>query len=80
MGNAEIIQTTESKIDTTGKPNSVVQRVDADGKVIQERYYGSDGRAVKDIDYTDHGNPAQHTEVPHTHTWDWGNPNKPARK
>lgn len=33
----------------------------------------------KDIDYTDHGNPKEHPKVPHEHTWDWSDPNKPKR-
>ncbi|MFT8352731.1 hypothetical protein [Clostridium saccharoperbutylacetonicum] len=77
---SEIVKTTEQKIPTTGKPNSVTQKVDEDGNIIQERYYDGDGRASKDIDYTDHGNPKQHPNVPHTHKWDWSNPNKPIRK
>jgi len=64
----------------TNKPNSIVERIDANGNIIQRRYYGSNGQAVKDIDYTNHGNPNQHPKVPHEHTWDWSNPNKPVRK
>ncbi|AEF16801.1 hypothetical protein Thexy_0758 [Thermoanaerobacterium xylanolyticum LX-11] len=52
----------------TNKPNSIVERIDANGNIIQRRYYGSNGQAVKDIDYTNHGNPNQHPEVPHEHT------------
>lgn len=33
----------------------------------------------KDIDYTDHGNPKEHLKVPHEHTWDWSDPNKPKK-
>lgn len=41
--------------------------------------YDKNGRAQKDIDYTDHGNPKEHPKVPHEHKWDWSNPNKPKR-
>ena len=33
----------------------------------------------KDIDYTDHGNPKEHPKVPHEHTWDGSDPNKPKK-
>ncbi|AFK85431.1 MULTISPECIES: peptidoglycan-binding protein [Thermoanaerobacterium] len=77
---ASVVKTTDNKIPITNKPNSVVERIDTDGNIIQRRYYDSNGRAVKDIDYTNHGNPNQHPEVPHEHTWDWSNPDKPVRK
>jgi hypothetical protein len=39
-----------------GTPNSSRARRDSKGKVIQRRYYGSDGRAIINIDYDhDHG-------------------------
>lgn len=41
--------------------------------------YDNEGRAEKDIDYTNHGNPKNHPKVPHTHKWDWSNPDKPIR-
>lgn len=34
------------------------------GKKIRDRYYDKKGRAKKDIDYTDHGNPKDHPKVP----------------
>jgi hypothetical protein len=66
-----------SKIPTTHTPNSIIRRVDNDGKLISERIFGPDGRVVKDIHYTDHGNPKQHPKVPHEHIWDWSNPKNP---
>ena len=36
------------------------------------RWFGPDGKASRDVDYTDHGNPKAHPEVPHEHIWDWG--------
>lgn len=50
----------------TGEPNSVSKNY-KDGKLNSERYYGSDGRAYLDIDYSDHGNPKTHPIVPHEH-------------
>lgn len=50
----------------SGTPNSVTQK-EKDGKIVTERYYGEDGNAYLDIDYTDHGNPKTHNTVPHQH-------------
>lgn len=47
-------------------PDSVIRNF-KDGKIHNERYYGSDGKPYLDIDYTDHGNPKMHPHVPHQH-------------
>ena len=63
----------------TGKPNSSIDRVDEKGRIITRRWYDGNGRAKKDVDFTDHGNPKTHPEVPHEHTWEWdknGNANR----
>jgi len=52
---------------TKGTPNSSVNLYSKDGVLLQRRYYGSDGRALKDIDFTHGGNH----KFPHTHLWDW---------
>lgn len=49
----------------TGKPNSSIDRVDEKGRIITRRWYDGNGRAKKDVDFTDHGNPKTHPEVPH---------------
>ena len=64
-------------IPMSGEPNSVTQSC-VDGKLIQERYYDSDGNAYLDIDYSDHGNPKTHPVVPHQHHITWNN-GKPRR-
>jgi RHS repeat-associated protein len=52
-----------------GKPNSWAHFPSADGGST-DRYYGPDGKAVKDIDRGhDHG-----AGDPHVHDWDWSNP------
>ena len=53
---------------SSGKPESTAVKRDAGGKLIQQRHYGKDGRAAKNINY---GN--DHTGVgdPHAHDWDW---------
>jgi len=53
---------------TTGKEFSSKDLV-KDGKVIQRRYYGKNGKAQMDIDYTNHGNAKKHPKVPHRHDW-----------
>ena len=45
--------------------------LDENGQVKTRRWYDSEGKAYRDVDMTDHGNPKQHPEVPHEHTWDW---------
>lgn len=49
-----------------GKKDSVTQ-VYRDGNMVTERYYDAKGSAYLDIDYTDHGNPKMHPDVPHEH-------------
>lgn len=49
-------------------PNSVTQTFDKDGNLVKERYYGNDGKADFDIDYTNHGNEKKHPKVPHIRT------------
>lgn len=53
-------------VPTKGEPNSVTKDY-KDGKLSSERYYGEDGNAYLDIDYSDHGNPKTHPTVPHEH-------------
>ena len=62
---------TNNPIKRTGKPNSSIDRVDEKGRIITRRWYDGNGRAKKDVDFTDHGNPKTHPEVPHEHTWEW---------
>ena len=61
-----------------GASNSVTQLYDNNGNLVQERYYGEDGNAYLDIDYSDHGNPKTHPTVPHQHhiTWQDGEPHR----
>ena len=53
-------------VPTQGVPNSVTQNF-KDGKLDSERYYDDNGNAYLDIDYTNHGNPKTHPNVPHEH-------------
>ena len=49
-----------------GKPNSVLKNYQ-NGILTSERYYGANGNAYLDIDYTNHGNSKTHPIVPHEH-------------
>lgn len=78
-GKSYSIRTTDShSLPRTGTPNSVLQKIDSSGNVSTERYYDKNGYALKDIDYTDHGNPKVH-KVPHEHSWDWSDKKNPKR-
>ena len=49
------------------QPNTSLDRRNEHGAIVQRRFYGQDGRAIKDIDYNhDHG-----AGQPHAHDWDW---------
>ena len=50
-----------------GNPNTSVEECDENGNLIRRRFYGKDGKAIKNIDYShDHG-----AGIPHAHDWDW---------
>jgi hypothetical protein len=62
---------------TDGNPKSSREKRDRHGNVIQRRFYGGNGRAIKNIDYDhDHG-----AGQPHAHDWDWTQepPRQPGR-
>lgn len=54
-----------------GEPNSSVDIVDRNGNIVTRRWFDEDGRAIRDVDFTNHGNPKTHPEWPHEHSWDW---------
>ena len=56
-----------------GTPNTHVTQYD---NYWLERWYGPDGRAIKDRHWTNHGNPKHHT-VPHEQHWDWSDLDHP---
>ena len=61
-----------------GKVNTSVDILDAEGNIKTRRWYDSEGKAYRDVDMSDHGNPKEHPEVPHEHTWEYNN-GKPKR-
>ncbi len=93
-GKTTITSTVGNKIDVTpssnhtsvnknpgpyGEANTSVDILDAEGNIKTRRWYDSDGKAYRDVDMSDHGNPKEHPEVPHEHTWEYNN-GKPKRK
>jgi len=54
-----------------GPENSRSTLIDILGQLIRWRWFGPDGRAIHDRDFTDHNRPDLHPEVPHDHRWDW---------
>ncbi len=67
--NYKINVQTNSKVDVNGTPNTITRRVDKNGNIVSDRIYGSDGKVLRDIDYDQHGNSAQHPWAPHIHDW-----------
>ena len=55
-----------------GEPNSSVDILDKNGNVVRRRWFDSEGNAMRDLDYTNHGNPKTHPEWPHEHIWENG--------
>lgn len=73
-------EVTDSKdFKPTGEPNSSKDKIDKDGNIVTRRWYDENGKAYKDVDYTNYGNAKNHPKVPHEHTWDWTS-GKPVRK
>ena len=56
-----------------GEANTSVDILDAEGNIKTRRWYDSEGKAYRDVDMSDHGNPKEHPEVPHEHTWEYNN-------
>lgn len=82
---SNVLEMAENKDEESGRklpvqgeaPNSVRERKDSTGKVVQRRYYDQEGKARADEDLSDHGTPIFHSN-PHYHTWDWSK-GKPVR-
>ena len=61
------------KLLPTGVPGSSEVLRNPDGTIKQKRWYGPDGRAVRDRDYNHSG---ENIEFPHDHTWNNGKRSK----
>ncbi len=55
----------------TGTPNTRIDLYDKNGNLIQQRWYGPDGKAVWDRDWS---LGAGELVWPHDHYWDWTKP------
>ena len=56
-------------------PNSVVEKIKPNGKVVQRRFYGPKGKPELDVDLTNHGTPEYHPFEhggAHKHTYQYG--------
>lgn len=53
-------------IPIVSSPNSVTRNY-RNGSLYTERYFGENGKPYLDIDYSNHGNPSTHKNVPHEH-------------
>ena len=73
-GRSGIIKAKNSELENglpiKGSPSSTVDKTDDNGKVLQRRIYGPDGRAKIDFDTTDHGFPYKHPTGAHKHELD----------
>ncbi len=63
-----------------GNPNSSIDILDSKGKITTRRFYDETGKAIRDIDMTNHGNPKNHPEYPHEHKWKYDSDGKPTRE
>lgn len=53
----------------------IIDKLDEKGQNHSRRYYGEDGKAVLDIQNTDHNMPKHHHK-PHAHDWDGNSPSE----
>ena len=42
------------------RPNSVIEKINPNGKIVQRRFYGPKGKPEIDVDLNDHGTPEYH--------------------
>ena len=55
-----------------GTPNSRTDLYNEQGELIQQRWYGPDGRAILNRDWKHKdNNPQNPHKFPHDHPWDW---------
>lgn len=57
------------------RPNSVIEKINPNGKVVQRRFYGPTGKPELDVDLNNHGTPQYHPfghGGAHKHTYKYG--------
>ena len=74
LKNHSIVTGRNGSLKAVGVPDSSVDLYSDDGRLLQRRFYGEDGKATLDVDFS-HGNGDGTHTFPHIHTWDWTNPN-----
>jgi hypothetical protein len=65
------------------RPNSVIEKLNPKGTIIQRRFYGKDGKPTIDVDLNNHGTPEYHPfnyGGAHKHRYDWSNRRKPRQR
>ena len=62
-----------------GEPDSIVDKIDDSGNVLQRRLYDADGMAAVDYDTNDHGLPKAHPTGAHKHIFDHSKKNPRGR-
>lgn len=63
-----------------GVPETSVDIIDEAGEVVTRRWYDEYGKAVRDVDFTNHGNAGTHPEWPHEHIWKYSDDGEPIRQ
>ena len=61
----------ENGLPINSLPDSVMDKADDDGKILQRRIYGPNGRAETDFDTSDHNDPVNHPTGAHKHVFDY---------
>ena len=57
------------------EPHSIIDKTDDDGKVLQRRIYGDNGKALIDYDVSDHNRPDKYRTGAHKHVFDYSKKN-----
>jgi hypothetical protein len=71
----ETIYQTLGHLPDAWRPNSVIEKIKPNGKVVQRRFYGPTGKPEIDVDLTNHGTPEYHPfghGGAHKHTYKYG--------
>lgn len=58
------------RLDDVGDANTRIDRYNEKGELVQQRWYGPDGQAIWDRDWSHNNSNHSHT-FPHDHSWDW---------
>lgn len=77
--NSSIIKLKNSELKNAlpikAEPNSIYDKIDDNGRVLQRRLYDDSGRAIIDYDVTDHNDPDSHPTGAHKHVFDYSKKN-----